>query len=116
MNDAFVLLLGLLWIGWGILGVWLLRYALKRWVFRFEKDWVGLVCSYAAIAALGLFAIWFVDFSEWNFKGGNTRLIQQIGGFLFSLSPIGLPLWFGGPVVIAYDLAQAWRRSEEHCR
>ena len=100
------------WAIWAFVASLGLRYALKRWVFRMEREWVSYACSYAAMAGLLLAAMWFVDFSGWGFKSLNREPLQQIGAFVLLYSPFGLPLLIGGPMVMFYDGVQAVRRSE----
>ena len=107
-------LLVVVWLVWCFVASLGLRYALKRWVFRYEREWLAYLCCYATMIVLGLLAAWFVDYSGWHFKHGNTQPIQRVAEFVLILSPSGLPLHIGGPVVILYDLIQAWRRSESY--
>jgi len=109
-----------LYLAWvlivGIASALAWRYALQRWVFRFENRLLAWFLSYLVMAALYGFSLWFLDFSGWNLKGGNEQPIKQVAGILFFLSPIGIPLAVGGPIVFFFDAIIAWRRSEEPYR
>ena len=102
----------LLWLGWAVLSVWGTRFVLKWWVFRFQPDWESYAACNAAMIALGFAAMAFVDASGWHLKASNNLPMQKAGAIVLFLSPFGLTLWIGGPIVLLNDLIKAWRRSE----
>ncbi|MEL6529378.1 MAG: hypothetical protein AAGK01_11525 [Pseudomonadota bacterium] len=106
--DLFVILV--LWGVWGILSAWGWRFLLPRFVFRFESKLLALFLTYASMAAMLGFSVWFLEYSGWQLKGTNEEPLQKAGGFVFFLSPIGWPLIVGGPVVLLADVILYLRR------
>ncbi|MFL0356443.1 hypothetical protein ACI5KX_08165 [Erythrobacter sp. GH1-10] len=89
--------------GWSIAAAWLWRYVLPRFVFRFDNRLLAVFVTYVVMAASFVATVAFLDLSGWEFKGMNERPIQQFASGLFFLSPFGLPLFFGAPIVLLAD-------------
>lgn len=100
------------WLLWALVSVWAVRFLIVRWT----KERLGLSGAYVAAYSFlffgFVFTLWFVGWSGMTLYGFNREDPWQMAGYagLF-ISPLGLPVLFGGPVVFLLDLFRRWRPS-----
>lgn len=106
-----LIMLTAMWFGWAFVCAWLVRAAafallprsFGKWSYLVAYAWWPGVFIFGAIIAEGTgFQMYGYDPNSW---------MQQIGRVIFLYSPLGLPVVFGGLLVIAFDVATlVWRK------
>ncbi|KWV93099.1 hypothetical protein [Erythrobacter sp. YT30] len=81
------------------------RLLLPRFVFRFKIRALGVVLTY--VFMVGAFAATYAYLDHANAFALRDTSSPEVAGLIFFLSPVGLPLAIGIPVVLFFDLILA---------
>lgn len=105
MANGLILLL---WLGWAVFSAWSIRVGLVMLLFHKFGGW-AYPMAYFCWLALFAAAFWFLGWCGSDMYGGDPNdPWQRAGWIIFLLSPIGLPVCFGAPIVLVTDAIFIW--------
>lgn len=112
MLDVVDTLITVAWFVWAIA----CASATRVFVVRWAKGRIGLKGAYVtaySVLLVGLIAtLLLVSWSGMQAYGFNRRDPWQMAGYIsLFISPLGLPVLFGGPVIFLVDMFRLWRGS-----
>jgi hypothetical protein len=106
-----VTLISVGWLLWAFGSVWVVRFLFMRWTKERLGSSEAYVAAYSFLLVGFVSTLWFVGWTGMPLYGFNREDPWHVAGYVsLFISPLGLPVLFGGPVVFLVDLFRRWRR------